>query len=146
MAVIDKYAIVERSFRGAQQISSLAQSLLASSGPIPFRTLQSRLDSMRETYLGSINVMLSLGNAAQVNPVIATFYAGSVPADAYAQFQAIGTALLAFYQAYDVVFDTLTPIDFAPATGHVYADIPLNQLSTLADELNAVVTAAAPLL
>jgi hypothetical protein len=89
--------------------------------------------------------MLDLGNAAAINPVITAFIAGSLPANPYTQFQSIGTALLAFYNAYDVVFDTLTPIGFSPATGHVYEDIPLGQLATLADELDAVIAAAAPL-
>lgn len=146
MAIIDKYDAVRRALVAAKQINDRAVMLRNWSGSIPFRELQQQLDAMRSYYLTHIQPVLDLGTAAQVNSVIGTFFAGSLPASSYAAMQNIGTALLAFYQAYDVVFDTITPITFAPATGHVYEDIPLSQLATLADELDAVIAAAAPLI
>jgi hypothetical protein len=145
MAVIDKYAAVERAFTAAQQIKNHADFLAAQSGPINFNILRGRLDGMRESYLGGIQPLLSLGNAAAVNSVVASLYAGTLPANSYTQMQALGTALLALYTAYNDIFATLTPITHTVASGHAYANIPLVQLQTMGDELTAVVAAVTPL-
>jgi hypothetical protein len=145
VAIIDKYQVLQRAFNSAHHIHVLASNLRAFSAAIPFSTLQGHLDSMRESYVNNVSPMLALGTAAQVNSVVGTFYAGTLPANTYTQFQAVGTALLTFYTAYDAVFDTLTPIEFDPSSGHSYADIPLAQLATLADELDGVIAAVAPL-
>lgn len=146
MARINKYEVVERALQAATQIHQRAVLLRNWSGSIPFRELQQQLDAMRSYYLNGVQTLLDLGNANQVNPVVTTFFAGSLPTNPYTTLQSIGTALQTFYNAYDVVFDTLEPISFAPGTGHVYADVPLSQLATLADELDAVIAAASPLL
>lgn len=145
MAVIDKYAILHAAFQSAQVIYMHADWLHSQSGAISFGNIRGRLDAMRQAYVAGVQPMLDIGNAAQVNAVVGTFYAGSLPGNTYTQFQAVGSALSTFYAAYDLVFDTLTPIEFDPATGHSEAQIPLVQLSTLADELDAVIAAAAPL-
>lgn len=144
MAVIDKYAVLHRAFAAAASIKDVAAELSAQSTAVPFNFLESRLDDMRNSYLSGIQPLLSLGNAATVNPVVAAFFVGA-PADSYAQFTLLGTTLTTFYTAYDVVFDTLVPINFSPATGHTFAIIPLAQLATLSDELAAIVAAVAPL-
>jgi hypothetical protein len=130
----------------AKEINSRAVSLRSVSSAIPFMTLFSNLNSMRDSYVSGIQPLLSMGNAAAINPVITAFFAGSVPVNPYTALQAVGTTLLTFYTAYDVVFDSLTPINFEPATGHTYADIQLAQLASLADELDAVIAATAALI
>lgn len=146
MAVIDKFEAVRRSMTAAREINGHANFLRHYGQAIPFNLLFGRLNAMRESYIGGIQPLLSMGTAAQINPVITAFYAGTLPANPYTAMQAIGTALLAFYTAYDAVFDTLTPIEFVPAEGHTYADIPLGQLASLADELDAVIAASAVLI
>ena len=145
MAVIDKYSAVERAFTAARVIKDHADFLAATSGSINFNILRGRLDAMREHYLGGISPLLAMGNAAAINPVIASLYAGSLPANSYAQMQTLGTALVALYTAYDGIFATLTPITHTIAAGHAYANIPLAQLQTLGDELTAVIAAVTPL-
>jgi hypothetical protein len=145
MAVIDKYSAVERAFSAAKQIKDHADFLAAQSGAINFNILRGRLDAMREHYLNGISPLLALGNAAAINPVIASLYAGTLPANSYTQMQALGTALVALYTAYNDIFATLTPITHTVAGGHAYANIPLVQLQTLGDELTAVIAAVTPL-
>lgn len=146
MPVIDKYAVLNAAFRAAKHIDGLANDLASVSGAIPFNSLQGRLDGMRESYAAGVQPMLDLGTQAQVNAVVGTFYAGTLPANTHGQFQQIGSALMAFYGAYDAIFETLTPIEFDPGSGHSFASIPLVQLSTLSDELNAIIAATAPLI
>lgn len=148
MAIIDKHDVTKAAFVAVTNIAAMANDLkaMAGAGAIPFNNLRGRLDSMRSSYLNGVQPLLSVGAAGTVNPVITAFYAGSVPGNPYTAFQAVGTALLALYNAYDVVFDTLTPIVHEPLTGHAYADISVNQLATLGDELDAVIAACAPLL
>lgn len=149
MAVIDKYAVLRVAFQAAGVIHMHAVFLRGQVGSINFGTLRSRLDAMRQSYEASVQPLLNLGTAGQINPQISTFFVGSagtpLPANPYAQFQLVGTELSDLYVAYDVVFDALTPIEFDPNTGHTEAEIPTAQLSTLADELDAVIAAAAPL-
>jgi hypothetical protein len=147
MAVIDKYDVLSDAFRSAGVIHMHADWLRGQSGSISFGHLRGRLDAMRQAYDAGVQPMLDLGSAAQINPQIGTFFVSStMPGNPYAQFQLIGTRLGQLYAAYDVVFDTLTPIEFDPVTGHSEADIPLVQLASLADELDAVISAAAPLI
>ena len=145
MAVIDKYSAVERAFSAAKQIKEHADFLAATSGSINFNILRGRLDAMRDHYLNGISPLLALGNAAAINPVIASLYAGTLPANPYTQMQALGTALTALYTGYGDIFATLTPVTFSVANGHAYANIPLVQLQTLGDELSAVIAAVTPL-
>ena len=145
MAVIDKYAAVNRAFESARVIKQHADELKATNTAINFNNLRGRLDGMREHYLGGIQPLLNLGTAAQVNPVIVDLYAGSLPANPYTTMQSLGTALMSLYTAYASIFSSLVPITFTAAAGHAYANIPLSQLATLADELDAVISAVTPL-
>lgn len=144
MPVNDKYQLVRAAIGGAKNIHAQATALQNQAEAIPFGQLRGRLDSMRDSYFNGIQPVVDLGTAAQVNPVVATFFAGA-PANTYSQLEAIETALIALYTAYDTVFDTLTPITHTPAGGHEFAEIPLAQLSSLSDELADVLTAAAPM-
>lgn len=149
MTLVNKYEVLRRAFDAAHHINALATNLKAQAvGAIPFTTVQGHLDSMREAYDNRIAPMLALGSAAAINPQISTFFVGlgtPLPANTYAQFQLVGTELTDLFVAYDPVFDTLTPINFDPSTGHSDASIPVAQLATLADELDAVIAAVAPL-
>ena len=147
MAIIDKYATLRPAFRAAAAIKAHADALKAQSGPIAFRVLSDRIDGMRESYDDGIAPLLAIGNATQVNSVVGTFYAGTVPANTYTQFQAVGTALLAFETAYAPIFAGLDIGDYTPGPGggHTSDSIPLAQLASLSDELDAVIAAVAPL-
>jgi hypothetical protein len=68
-----------------------------------------------------------------------------VPANTYTAFQGVGTTVLALNTAYATVFAGLDAMTYTPAGGHVDQSIPLNELATLVDELDAVIAAVAPL-
>lgn len=65
MAVIDKYANLNRAFTAARHIKTMCDDLKAFAGNIPFNNLEGRLDSMRESYANGVGPLL-----AAVNPLV----------------------------------------------------------------------------
>ena len=147
MAIIDKYGTLRPAFTAAKAIKANADALKAQAGPISFRTLADRLDGMRDSYDDGIAPLLAIGNATAVNAAVGAFYAGTLPANTYTAFEAVGAALLALETAYAPIFETLDIGDYTPGPGggHTSDSIPLAQLASLVDELDAVIAAVAPL-
>ena len=144
MPIIDKAQVLRGAFLAATQIHAHAVWLAGQSGSIPFDSFSARMDAMRDAWSGGGQPLLDLGTAATVNLEVGRFFAGT-PADTYQSFADLRAALVALYTAYDAVFGSLTPIQHTPGGGHSYAAIPLSSLSALADEISAVITAAAKL-
>jgi hypothetical protein len=128
-----------------KEIHTTATSLSGISGSINAFELMNKTDQMRAAFFASCQPILDHVAQADANTAFETITVGHAPNDSFAQLQALRTALIAFYTAYRPVFQNLTFVTYTVAGGHVYADIPVASLSSLSDEIAAVIAAAAPL-
>ena len=146
MAIIDKHEMVSAALVGVRNIHAMATDLRGVGVSIKSNMLAARLDSMRASYNSGIAPLLAAGNAAAINPIVAAFYAGTVPANTYTSLQAVVTALGALNSAYVAIFGGLVFVAYSAESGHAYADVSAASLSSINDEPDAVIAACAPLL